>query len=140
MRDINLNIVLAMARAHNSLFSKLEKNIQENELNISEFGVLEVLYNQGDQSVQKIAEKILVTSGTITYIINKLEGKNLVQRRKCEKDKRVFYVSLTEDGEKLIEEVFKKHKEYVDNLFSGIDENSKRNLLKNLIKVRKILK
>ncbi|NLL30112.1 MAG: MarR family transcriptional regulator [Clostridiales bacterium] len=140
MKDINLNIVLAMARTHNSLFSKIEKSVQESGLNISEFGVLEVLYNQGDQPVQKIAEKILVTSGTITYVINKLENKNLVIRKKCEKDKRIFYVSLTKEGEELISKAFEKHKEFLNDILSGMDEDSKRSLLSNLIKLRRILK
>lgn len=140
MKDINLNIVLAMARTHNSLFSKIEKSVQENGLNLSEFGVLEFIYNQGPQPVQKIADKILVTSGTITYVINKLESKNLVIRKKCEKDKRIFYVSLTKEGEELILKVFKKHKEFLNDLLSEMDEESKRSLLTNLIKMRKILK
>lgn len=140
MRDINLNLVIAMARTYDELLSKLEKNVQQSGLNISEFGVLEMLYHKGDQSVQKIAEKILVTSGTITYVINKLENKNLVVRRKCEKDKRIFYVSLTEEGNKLISEVFKNHKEFLDNLLMDMDENSKKDLLSNLIKMRNILK
>ena len=140
MRDINLNLVIAMARTYDELFSKLEKNVQQSGLNISEFGVLEMLYHKGDQSVQKIAEKILVTSGTITYVINKLEKKNLVVRRKCEKDKRIFYVSLTDEGNKLISEVFKNHKEFLDDLLMDMDENSKKDLLSNLIKMRNILK
>jgi MarR family transcriptional regulator, 2-MHQ and catechol-resistance regulon repressor len=140
MRDINLNLVIAMARTYDGLFSKLEKNVQQSGLNISEFGVLEMLYHKGDQSVQKIAEKILVTSGTITYVINKLEKKNLVVRRKCEKDKRIFYVLLTEEGNKLISEVFKNHKEFLDDLLMDMDESSKKDLLSNLIKMRNILK
>ncbi|MBU5454466.1 MarR family winged helix-turn-helix transcriptional regulator [Caproiciproducens sp. MSJ-32] len=140
MKDINLNIVLAMVRTYNGLISKIEKNVQENGLNLSEFGVLEFIYNQGPQPVQKIADKILVTSGTITYVINKLESKNLVIRKKCEKDKRIFYVSLTKEGEELILKVFKKHKEFLNDLLSEMDEESKRSLLTNLIKMRKILK
>ena len=140
MKDINLNIVLAMVRTYNGLISKIEKNVQENGLNLSEFGVLEFIYNQGPQPVQKIADKILVTSGTITYVINKLESKNLVIRKKCEKDKRIFSVSLTKEGEELISRVFKKHKEFLNDLLSEMDEESKRSLLTNLIKMRKILK
>ena len=122
------------------MFFEIEKNVQEFGLNISEFGVLEMLYHKGDQPVQKVAEKILVTSGTITYVINKLEKKELVVRRKCEKDKRVFYVSLTEKGREFISDIFPKHKEFLDNLFSELNEDTKRELVDNLIQLRKILK
>ncbi len=140
MSDINLKLVIAMARTYNDMFSEIEKNVEEFGLNISEFGVLEMLYHKGDQSVQKVAEKILVTSGTITYVINKLEKKELVVRRKCEKDKRVFYVSLTEKGMIFISDIFPKHKDFLDNLFIQLDEDTKRELVDNLIHLRKALK
>ena len=140
MSDINLKLVIAMARTYNDMFSEIEKNVQEFGLNTSEFGVLEMLYHKDDQPVQKIAEKILVTSGTITYVINKLEKKGFVIRKKCEKDKRVFYVSLTEKGYELIADIFPKHKEFLDNLFSGLDKDTKVELVDNLIKLRNIFK
>ena len=140
MSDINLKLVIAMARTYNDMFFEIEKNVQEFGLNISEFGVLEMLYHKGDQPVQKVAVKILVTSGTITYVINKLEKKELVVRRKCEKDKRVFYVSLTEKGREFISDIFPKHKEFLDNLFIELNEDTKRELVDNLIQLRKILK
>lgn len=140
MSDINLKLVIAMARTYDSLFSEMEKNFKEFGLNISEFGVLEMLYHKGDQPVQKVAEKVLVTSGTITYVINKLEKKDLVIRRKCNKDKRVYYVSLTEKGKEFIANIFPKHKDFLNDLFKDLSEESKRELLENLIKFRKILK
>lgn len=140
MKDINLNLVVALARTHNDVFEKLEKNIQSFGLNTSEFGVLEMLYHKGEQPVQKVAEKILVTSGTITYIINKLEKKELVVRKKSEKDKRIFYINLTEEGEKLISEIFDDHKQFIDKLFNGLDNKYKKELLKNLLKLRRNVK
>ena len=140
MSDINLKLVIAMARTYDSLFSQMEKNFKEFGLNISEFGVLEMLYHKGDQPVQKVAEKVLVTSGTITYVINKLEKKDLVIRRKCNKDKRVYYVSLTEKGKEFIANIFPKHKDFLNDLFKDLSEESFWELLENLIKFRKILK
>ena len=140
MSDINLKIVIAMARTYDDLFFQIEKSLQEYKLNISEFGVLEMLYHKGDQPVQKIADKILVTSGTITYVINKLEKKDLVIRRKCNKDKRIYYVSLTEKGKDYIAHIFPEHKEFLNNLFKDLSEEDKSELVENLIKFRKVLK
>lgn len=132
MTDVNLKLVIATAKCYNTMFSKIEKNVQCYGLNISEFGVLEMLYHKGEQPVQKIAEKILVTSGTITYVIDKLQQKELVFRKKCEKDKRVFYVCLTKKGEELIEGLFDKYKEFLTDLFSEMDEMLKREIVSNL--------
>lgn len=140
MDNVNLKLVVAVARTYNNLFFQIEKSLQEFDLNVSEFGVLEMLYHKGDQPVQKVAEKILVTSGTITYVINKLEKKGFVIRRKCNKDKRVYYVSLMEKGKDYISHIFPKHKDFLDNLFKDLDEESKIKLLDNLIQLRKVLK
>ena len=140
MDNMNLKLVIAMARTYDSLFAEMEKNFKEFGLNVSEFGVLEMLYHKGDQPVQKVAEKILVTSGTITYVINKLEKKDLVIRRKCNKDKRIYYVSLTEKGRSFIAHIFPKHKNFLDNLFKDLSDDNKKELIGNLIKLRKVLK
>lgn len=80
-----------------------------------------------------MAEKILVTSGTVTYVIDKLERRGLVGRKRCDKDKRVFYVQLTEDGAKLMENIFPIHEAYLESLLGGLPEKSKQQLIENLI-------
>ncbi len=132
MEDINLKMVIAVSRSFHQLFEKIEKNVHGFDLNISEFGVLEMLYHKGDQPVQKIAGKILVTSGTITYVINKLQKKDLVIRKKCESDGRIYYVSLTEKGENLISNIFPKHEEFLDDLFKDLSPIEKESILENL--------
>ncbi len=132
MSNQNLKIVIAMARSYNELFRNIEKNIQQFGLTVSEFGVLEFLYHKGDQPVQKIAEKILVTSGTVTYVIDKLQKMGFVERRKCENDKRVFYVSLTVKGQVFISDIFPKHEAFLDELMKDLNEEAKINLVDRL--------
>ncbi|MDF2595148.1 MAG: transcriptional regulator, MarR family [Clostridia bacterium] len=137
MQDINLKLIIAMARTYNTLFSEIEKNVQNFGLNTSEFGVLEMLFHKGEQPVQKVAEKILVTSGTITYIIDKLQKKELVIRRRCEKDKRIFYVELTPNGEKFIAEIFPQHKKFLEQLLDGTEDAFKGELVNDLITLQR---
>src|SRR5690554_3566176 len=124
----NLKLVIAIARTHSALFGRVEKRLKKHDLSISEFGVLEFLFHKGRQPVQIIAEKILVTSGTITYVIDKLVKKGLVVREKCSEDKRRFYVDLTESGRTLISEIFPYHERHLEDLFKGLDGESKKEL------------
>lgn len=132
MRDIDLKLVIALARAHSSVFREIEKSMHAEGLNPSEFGVLELLYHKGKQPVQQVAQKILVTSGTMTYVIDKLVKKGLVERKQCEKDKRIYYVELTQVGEAVIKELFPRHKQFLNALFEGIDEGVKTELIQQL--------
>lgn len=136
MSDQNLKLVVAVARTYNSLFSAIEKSLVPHGLNISEFGVLEYLLHKGEQPVQRIAEKILVTSGTITYVINKLQNKGYVDRKQCESDRRIYYISLTPVGKALISDLFKEHEQFLDALFEEMPEKDKSTLITSLIQLQ----
>ena len=136
MSDVNLKLIIATTRFYNILLTKIGKEIQEFNLNISEFGVLEMLLHKGEQPVQKIAESILVTSGTISYVIDKLQKKDFVYRKNCEKDKRVFYICLTPAGEKYISDIFPKHQKFIDDLFSSLDDDFKIELTAKLFTMK----
>lgn len=136
MSKEDLKLVVSIARTYNSLINAIEKNMNQHKLNLSEFGVLECLLHKGDQPVQKLAEKILVTSGTITYVIDKLQRKGYVVRQQCEKDKRIYYVSLTSAGETVIKEIFKEHERFLEELFQSLSKYEKEDLISKLIHVQ----
>lgn len=140
MSETNLKLVIALARTHDVLFDKIEDNVQGFGLTISEFGVLEMLYHKGEQPVQRVAEKILVTSGTITYVIDKLVGKNLVERVRCQDDKRVIYVHLTPAGKKMIGDIFPAHEAFLDEILRPIPPGAIQCLTDHLASLQKVLK
>ena len=137
MDNSNLKLVIALAKTYNLLFKKLSDQVSEFDLSLTEFGVLEMLYHKGKQPVQKIAEKILVTRGTITYVIDQLVKKNYVVRNKCSEDKRITYVELSELGTLKIKEVFPAHVEYLVELFNSVEEESKVELIQHLKEIQK---
>lgn len=140
MSKIDLKIIIALSRANQAIFKKIEKSMYKNGLTVSEFGVMEFLLHKGKQPVQQIAEKILVTSGTITYVINKLIKKGYIKRERCNEDKRIYYVDLTEEGEDFIEKVFKDHEKFLSKLFYGIDKEDKKDLINKLNLLENIVK
>lgn len=140
MSQEDLKIVIALARTYNQLFGQIGQHLRRFKLTTSEFGVLEFLYHKGEQPTQVIAEKILVTSGTVTYIIDKLSRKALVTRRGCEEDKRVTYVSLTEAGWQLIDSVFKEHENFLDDLLGSFETTKKEELITLLIELQQHMK
>src|SRR5258708_40212975 len=64
----------------------------------SDFAVLEALLHKGPLPVNEIGKKILLTSGSITVAIDRLETKGLVQRRASGTDRRGRIVHLTKEG------------------------------------------
>ncbi|QJW48346.1 MarR family transcriptional regulator [bacterium BFN5] len=121
-----LKLFTVLARAHNTLMELDRRDIRRFGLNQTEFAVLELLYHKGPRPLQQIGEKILITSGSITYVINKLEKKELLKRNPYEEDRRVIYAVLTERGQALMEEIFPQHAETLTAAFRGLTAEEKK--------------
>ena len=78
-------------------------------LGLSDFAVLEVLLHKGPQPVNVIGKKILLTSGSITTAIDRLESRELVHRTPHPGDQRARLVQLSDRGKQLIEGAFRQH-------------------------------
>jgi MarR family 2-MHQ and catechol resistance regulon transcriptional repressor len=89
---------------------------------LSDFAVLELLLHKGAQPVNVIGEKILLTSGSITTAVQRLEKRGLVRRERSSEDARVVLVHLTDAGRALIEPSFEAHSADLNRLFDVLDE------------------
>ena len=125
------------ANENNQSNSERKREMSTHELNISEFSVLEVLYLQGKQTIQQIGNHILISSGSMTYVIDKLEQKGLLNRIACPDDRRVIHVLLTEDGTRLMQEIMPTHRDLVNHMFGALTDNESETMVKLLKKVSK---
>ena len=92
---------------------------------LSDYAVLEVLLHKGSLPVNAIGEKVLLTSGSMTTAVQRLEKKGLVVRERSEGDARVVLVHLTNEGMSLIQEAFTGHAEDLDELFIEFSEDER---------------
>lgn len=130
-----LKLYITLSRAYRAILAHDERDVRRHGLNLTEFAVLELLYHKGPQPLQRIGERILITTGTITYVIDKLEQKGLLFRNPCEKDRRKFYAVLSEDGKALISKIFPEHAQNLAFALGGLSSEEQDiaiNLLKKL--------
>jgi len=102
---------------------------------LSDFAVLEVLLHKGALPVNTIGQKVLLTSGSITTAVQRLEKKELVRRERSEGDARVVLVHLTDQGRSLIEQAFASHADNLDALFDEFSDEERAqfaNLMRKL--------
>ena len=92
---------------------------------LSDYAVLEVLLHKGSLPVNAIGEKVLLTSGSMTTAVQRLEKKGLVVRERSEGDARVVLVHLTNEGMNLIQEAFTAHAQDLDELFTEFSEDER---------------
>ncbi|MBO8157337.1 MAG: MarR family transcriptional regulator [Bacillaceae bacterium] len=133
--DPSLKLFVVLAKAYRAVTDLSNADIVRYGLNPTEFAVLELLYHQGDQPLQKIGERILLASGSITYVVDKLEKKGYLERKPCPNDRRVIYGAITEKGTELLNEIFPEHWAKIEQIMSGLTDEEKEqaiDLLKKL--------
>lgn len=127
---------LILMQTSKAIHERIKEEISNNKLGITEFSVLEVLYQKGKQTIQQIGNCILVSSGSMTYVIDKLEQRGLLSRNACPDDRRMIHVKLTDDGIELMNEIMPKYHELVEQLFESLDSDEAEILVQLLKKVR----
>ena len=135
LENLNLKSLIALSRCTQNVHKREYKTIKEGGLTVSQFAVLEVLYHKGDLRVCEIIDKILSTGGNMTVVIDNLVKANLVMRCTDPKDRRVNLISITEEGRNLISEIFPKHLENINEIFSVLTSEEKKNLISLLKKL-----
>src|SRR5690625_459486 len=130
--ELSLKLFVVLTRAFESIKRRAEEDIKCLGLNPTEFAVLELIYSKGEQPIQKIGEKVLIASSSITYVVDKLEKKNLLQRKPCPKDRRITYATITEKGIALMDDIFPKHKAAIQNILGGLNDNEKESMIEQL--------
>ncbi|HEY9623504.1 MAG TPA: MarR family transcriptional regulator [Crinalium sp.] len=131
-------LVRELVRAYQSFEAYSQSHIRDLGLTPSQFDVIATLGGTSGMSMGEVAEKTLVTKGTLTGIIDRLEQKKLVRREVPEGNRRSFTLILTPEGEKLFEEVFPIHIAYLKERFEHLDRGDMEQLRVLLRKIREI--
>lgn len=115
-----LDAFIKLRRAADSVSARVNRHLAEASLTESQFGVLEALWHLGPLCQAVLARKILKSSGNLTMVVDNLEKRGLVARARGEQDRRFVTVSLTDEGERLIQTLFPRHLERIVEQFEAL--------------------
>lgn len=74
--SLSLKLFVILSMELQSITKRIEKDIKMYGLNPTEYAVLKLLYSKGDRPIQKLEDKTLLASSSITYVVDRLEKKN----------------------------------------------------------------
>jgi MarR family transcriptional regulator, 2-MHQ and catechol-resistance regulon repressor len=134
-QEAALKLWVVLARAFNAVSARLSEDVARHELTPTEFAILEVLYHKGPLLLGEVQRKILVTSGGITYLVDRLVEKGLVTREECAEDRRARYAVLTPAGTALIRKIFPQHVVAIERAVSGLSTTEQREAVQLLRKL-----
>jgi MarR family 2-MHQ and catechol resistance regulon transcriptional repressor len=96
------------------------RSVEATGVCLSDFGVLEALLHKGPLPVSALGKKILVSSGSVTAAVDRLERNGLVQRMGAENDRRSRIVHLTDKGLSLVRVLFEEHASDMEQAFASL--------------------
>lgn len=113
-----LPVLRALAQTYQAIESYGAVHIRTLDLTPSQFDIIATLGNTPGMSCKELGEKTLITKGTLTGVIGRLEDKSLVQRIGSETDGRSQIIQLTPKGEALFERIFPAHMTFLEQAFA----------------------
>jgi len=129
-----VHVFLVLWKAASAVQSYAQESISELAMCGSDFAVMEALLHKGPLPINEIGKKVLLTSGSITVAVDRLETKGLVERRAHGTDRRAKIVHLTRAGRKLITRIYADHAADMERLASASLTVAERKTLISLLK------
>ncbi|MEJ2216299.1 MAG: MarR family transcriptional regulator [Gemmatimonadota bacterium] len=129
-RALDLKLWVVLARAHAAIAQRVRTDLVRHGLTAAEFGALEALYHRGPMLLGEVQKKILVSSGGITYLMDRLVKKGLAERRPCEEDRRASWAQLTPAGVALIQRIFPEHAAMLQHTLGGLNDKEKEEAIR----------
>ncbi|MFP7492794.1 MarR family transcriptional regulator [Terribacillus saccharophilus] len=129
---LSLKLFIVLTRALQSIKKRIEEDIKKQGINLTEFAVMELLFHKGDQPIQKIGSKVLLSSSSISYVVDRLVQKEMIRRRPCPDDRRITFATLTDKGRTFMEDYFPKHEQAIHNILAGLDDDEKAQVIEHI--------
>jgi len=98
------------------------ESVRQYGLTHAQFDIIATLGNTSGMNYKELGERTLITKGTLTGVIERLELKGLVLRERSLDDKRSYFVRLTDSGDAVFRDVFPKVVDHGKQLFAGFSD------------------
>ena len=115
------------------------EHVRECGLTHAQFDIIATLGNTEGMSYKELGDKTLITKGTMTGVIERLEQKGLVERQRSLDDKRSWFIRLSPQGEQVFRDVFPKVISRGGAVFAGYSEDDFAALEKTLSGLKQVI-
>ena len=134
-----LPTLLGVVRAYQAFDAISEAHIRKMGLTGPQFDIIATLGNTPGMTCGELGEKTLITKGTLTGVLDRLEGKGLVTRVVSKDDRRSFTVKLTRQGQACFESVFPDQLNFLNQYFSHLSAEERATIESSMTRFRAVL-
>ena len=133
-----LPLMRELVRAYQAFASYDAAGLRDSGLTVPQADVIFTLGNTDGLTLGEIGEKTLITKGTLTGVVDRLEDKGLIQSYTCDRDRRCTRARLTSKGQRMFEKEFPRQIRYLKSRFDRLSDAEQRAATRSLEKLREI--
>jgi DNA-binding MarR family transcriptional regulator len=126
-----------------NIIEKEIRNLFRSEFKVTlpRFDLMSALYREpGGLTMGELSRKLLVSNGNVTGIVERLQKEGLVKRWSLPTDRRIYSVGLTPKGRTDFKVMADRHKEWVADILSDLNEDDVLPMIALLDNLREALK
>lgn len=138
-RSVVVPLIRELSRCYQAFERTSDAHIRRSGLTSPQFDIVVTLGNTPGLSFKELGNRTLITKGTLTGIVDRLESRGLVERMACPGDGRSKLVRLTEKGESTFRAVFEPHLAYLAPAIESLAAPDREALEKGLRNLREAL-
>ncbi|MEM1058356.1 MAG: MarR family winged helix-turn-helix transcriptional regulator [Verrucomicrobiota bacterium] len=109
-----IRLWLVLHKAYKAVEQAARDHLDSLDLCLTDFAVMEALMHKGPMRVNELGDKVILTSGSITTAVQRLEKIGYLKRKTSPEDGRVQVISLNATGRKFIARHFREHERVLE--------------------------
>lgn len=129
-------VTVSLLRTNDLLQHRFSRLFRQFGLTQPQYNILRILRGAGRELPSlEIAARMISVVPAITVLLDKLEKKELIRRQRCDSDRRVWHVHLTEKGASLLEDMDEPNRALHERLIghlSGVEQTQLLGLLQRV--------
>jgi MarR family 2-MHQ and catechol resistance regulon transcriptional repressor len=129
------HIRLVLRKAEKAVQKIDRESIAGTGLGLSDFAIMEALLHKGPLQISQLGAKVLLTSGSMTAAVNRLEKEGYVKRMRDPEDGRCRTVVLAKPGRALIGRAYAVHAKNLDLIAGALRTEERAELIRLLKKL-----
>ena len=138
--DISIRVWFRLVRLMARMQAAIADRLRQIGISIPQCDVLTTLSEQEGVNQQQLAERLYVTKGNISGLLDRLEDAGFVERRAAASDRRQYSIYLTESGRAMAERAIAVQHKWIASTFERMTEADLEALETQLVALRDIVR
>ncbi|MGL4975899.1 MAG: MarR family winged helix-turn-helix transcriptional regulator [Bosea sp. (in: a-proteobacteria)] len=133
-----LRLWLRLLTCSNLIESEIRTRLRERfDVTLPRFDLMAQLDRApGGMTLSEVSQRMMVTNGNVTHVVDKLLAAGAITRRASETDRRAQVISLTEAGRAEFRAMAAEHEAWLAKLFGGLNPDELRQLMQLLARAK----